>query len=97
MLEHGWPKPEIWPSALLRNAQNISRYKDLYGEKTIVSVAYECKRFQNYRNVKKGVARLSWVFLLFYVVSEPIHGRLMEFFWNWFALSERASIRRLQK
>ena len=33
--------------------QNISRYKDLYGKKTILSVAYECKRFQNYTNILK--------------------------------------------
>ena len=32
--------------------------------------------------MKKGLARLSWVFLLFYVVSEPIYARLMGFFWN---------------
>ena len=38
-----WPKVEIWPSALLRNVQNI---RNCMGEKTIVSVAHECKRLK---------------------------------------------------
>ena len=37
------------------------------------------KGFKNIK-YKKGLALLSWVFLLFYVVSEPIYDRLMGFF-----------------
>ena len=42
LANHRWPElDEIWPSALLRNVQNI---RICMGEKTIVSVDYECKR-----------------------------------------------------
>ena len=53
-----WPKLEIRPSALLRNVQNIT---NCMGEKTIVSVAYECERIE----IKFSLPHLSCVFSSF--------------------------------
>ena len=52
-----WPKVEIWPSALLRNVQNI---RNCMREKTIVSAAHECKRVKVFAQAKIPVSEIKF-------------------------------------